>query len=513
MAFLPSVLPASDPYRRIREEIEGGLQNHARALKIAGKCLDYYNARFALYPVRPYGDGTDPAKYPRYSLVMQCAVNTLTSSLYKGSPVRTLTDQAAATEWLNTVYRANGADSLWQHADQLSTAADYAAFQVVPTADPLRPVRILLWDASQLVVWTDPDDQTQPIAVGVLDKYNEQRRCRLWTAETVTTFTTQELGPKQTAGGRDFRQIKQRENDLGFLPFSFVHFAMPLTDFHTSGPGEYLMNVNEGMNLLLTQGLDRVRFNLNPPIVMQGVSLGWAPPSSPIQPGDVWHLATDKDASGDLAKAEADYLEADTSCITAGWEDFENYLDHVLQMVRVPPAVVRMIQDSARSGVSIIAEQAPLVSWAESRQRPFTHYERQLAQLVCRVGSMHLGAQEDAELRATAGDLEAAADDPQLNIRWPDMYPRMPGPETDQADQWLLDNGLASRTTVLMRRTSMTREEAEAHLEEIAEDLRRERQIYSDVMPVPMSGTETREQMALEQEANADDEPAEVGES
>jgi hypothetical protein len=47
----------------------------------------------------------------------------------------------------------------WQQADRLATAADAAAFQVVPSKEPHRPVRIQIWDASQIVTWLDPDDQ------------------------------------------------------------------------------------------------------------------------------------------------------------------------------------------------------------------------------------------------------------------------------------------------------------------------------------------------------------------
>ena len=54
--------------------------------------------------------------------------------------------------------RRNAADALWQEADRMAAVSEVAAFQVGATADPGRPVRIQLWDASQFCVWEDPDD-------------------------------------------------------------------------------------------------------------------------------------------------------------------------------------------------------------------------------------------------------------------------------------------------------------------------------------------------------------------
>jgi hypothetical protein len=149
-----------------------------------------------------------------------------------------------------------------------------------------------------------------------------------------------------------------------------------------------------------------------------------------------------------------------------------------------------MVQDSARSGVSIIAEQAPLILWAQSRQRPFAHYEECLARLVLTVGALHLSNQAGETLatlpetvKASVSDLEEAAYDPQLTLRWPKMYPDMPGPDQDASDDWLLQHQMASRTSLLMRRENMTRDEARKYLEEIAEDLDIEDRLMAGVGP------------------------------
>jgi hypothetical protein len=100
-----------------------------------------------------------------------------------------------------------------------------------------------------------------------------------------------------------------------------------------------------------------------------------------------------------------------------------------------------------------------------------------------RVGAKHLGAQEFDGYKVTASKLEAAAAQMVMTLRWPDMWPDIPGESRDKSDQWLLDNGLTSRTKVLMERDNLTREEAIAELEEVAEDLERERELFGEPEP------------------------------
>ena len=106
-----------------------------------------------------------------------------------------------------------------------------------------------------------------------------------------------------------------------------------------------------------------------------------------------------------------------------------------------------------------------------------------MAKLVLTIGAQHLGAQADREYRVTARDLEAVAVEPELTLHWPSLYPRIPGTDADQADQFRLDHGLVSRTMLLMERENLSREEAEERLEQIAEDLTRERELFSEALP------------------------------
>jgi hypothetical protein len=479
-----------DLLKDIDSEIRAGLTNERARLDDALFNLEFYNGDFSRFPPKPNAGRRD--SLPRTSLVMQRICRTLTANLYKRGPTRKLKPPKgvaagpydAATEWLEHCYRCNGADALWQESDRLSCAADVAGFQVRKTPDPAKPVEILLWRANEIVVWVDPDDQKKPIAVATLDLYNHQRRLRLYTAETMTTYMTDQWTQTTlSAGATAYKFVSEKPHDYGEVPFTFVHFNFPTCEFQTPGIGTYLRSVNEGINLGLTLGFDSIRYNLVPILLFKNVAAGFTPKL--VQPGDIWDLPGRGDGEDGLAEPGAEYLQADSSFVAASWDDLKSYLDHVLEMVGVPPNTIRMETTGAESGVAIIAEQTPLILWAESRQRPFASYEDHLAKLVLSVGAKHLGKQEYSEYRATATQLEAVAAEPGLVLRWADMYPRIPGQTTDLADQWRLDNRMASRTTLLMEREQLTREEAESKLEEIAEDLIREQELFQAAEPEP----------------------------
>jgi hypothetical protein len=482
----------TDLGKSIDDEIRSGLKNEAARLDDALYNLEFYRADFSRFPPRNPAAQYDAQRYVRTSPVMRRVVQTLTNNLYARGPSRALkapdgadeSAYAAASDWLNAIYRVNSLDAVWQEADRMAAVGDFAGFQVKGTRDPRKPVRILLWRANELVVWLDPEDPLVPVAVATLDLYDNQRRLTLWTAAEIRVFLTKKWNPGQPNAATAYEEIgRPRPNPYGLIPFSFAHFEFPVCYFHTDGPGTNLRELNDGLNFAHTEGFDCVRYNLRPVVVGKNVRAGWRPPA-PITPGDYWDLpAMDEEVD---ARQEVDYLQADSSFVAAGWDDAQSFLDHCLSMHGVPPSTVRLVQDAARSGISIVAEQIPLILWAESRQRPFSHYEDNLAKLVLTIGAKHLDAQDFDEYRATAGQLATVADEPCLVLRWPSMYPKLPGEERDRGDEWLLTNKLRSRTQILMERESLTREEAERQLEETAEDLKREQEIFADLTPAAL---------------------------
>jgi hypothetical protein len=473
----------------IKDEIVGGLQCERTRLDDAMFNLEFYEGDFSRFPPRSPGQAYDSRRYFRNVPIMQRIVNVLTDHLYASGPVRVIADQPEATEWLENIYRRNTIDALWQAAEQMSGVTSLAAFQVEASEDPFCPLAICLWDGSQLCVWTHPDQPLEPLAVATIDLYDYQRRVRLWTETEMTTYVTEKWNPGIGNAATAYRQEGPPvPNPYGVIPFSFVHWRKPVRDFWTTSPGTRLRAMNDGLNFFLTEHFDCVRYNTRPVIVLKNVRAGWRPPK-PIKPGDVWDLPADEDSEGD-AKQTADYLQADPGFIMAGWEDANHFIDLALECDGVPPATFRLVQDAAASGIQVVVEQIPLIAWATKRQRQFQCYETELAKLVFRIGAVHLGTQDFRAYQLTGQMLQKAADDPLLTLRWPSMWPDIPGDDRDRGDQWLLDNGMSSRTMLLMRRDRLTRQEAEAKLEEIAEDLERERELFAEHPPQ----TETTEE-------------------
>ena len=148
--------------------------------------------------------------------------------------------------------------------------------------------------------------------------------------------------------------------------------------------------------------------------------------------------------------------QANLSFIEQEWADLQHYIEHTLECLGVPPAAYRQVQSSAKSGAALMAEQISLIESAKGKQMPFSHYEEQLAQLCFDVFAAYYGGDK--------------LDYVTLTIKWPDLWPSLPGPERDRADQWDLDNDLTSLIGLLVKRDNMTREEAVAHLEQVAAD-------------------------------------------
>jgi hypothetical protein len=135
-----------------------------------------------------------------------------------------------------------------------------------------------------------------------------------------------------------------------------------------------------------------------------------------------------------------------------------------MELEGVPPSTVRMVLD-ARSGVSILAEQAPLLGWTECRRRPFAHYELCAIQRLLQITSAHLRNHGQDSAR-----FDAAALDPGLALHWPRLYVDLPGPERDRADGTRLQWGLVSLLDIVQERDDCTREQALDTLKRVKAD-------------------------------------------
>ena len=477
----------------IHQEILAGLPNSRERRDRALRNHEFACGDFSRYPSRAV-DASDGRRYERTSLFMARVVGALSSLLYREGPRRAVVDQPDVTEWLNAIYRSNNVDALLQQADRSTFVADVALIQVEPSADPDCPIKLRLWDAAWVDVWVDPDEPCRMAAVATIDTYDQRRRLRLWTEEEVREYTTRKYDETtRTAGATAYTLQSATPHGLGCLPFASIHYDVPTYQFWSPGPGDVLAETNDWINKRLTDMFDSVRANLDPVMILKHVESGWAMPKA--KPGTVINPPARMTAAGEaMGEPGAEYIQADPSFVAAGWDDMTYAIDHCLEMAGVAPSEVRMVQDATRSGAAIVAEQIPAVSRAKARQRKAAAEEDRLAEVVLRVGSAHLGSpanvvvtqsQPEGEasetplpVRVSPAQLLAAAEDLRLVLHWPDLWPRIPGTESDQADQWMLDNGLVSRTQLAMARYHLTEEEATAYLETVAKQTDRERMMF-----------------------------------
>ena len=208
--------------------------------------------------------------------------------------------------------------------------------------------------------------------------FDETKRFQLWTKEAYLTFRTQKLNIGQTAGGRIafFVEEESGENPYGCLPFSFVHYQMPVREFWTPSPGDGIVQNNEYLNAQMSDVAYAVSLYACPQVFAYNVRGDWKPI---IRPGGMSHVPGEaaKQSQGLEPRLEALNLPVD---IQGQWLHIDNTRNVVYEDNGIPLSEVRMGSSSPVSGVAIIGEQAPLLTRAKLRRSLFRHFECEASQ-------------------------------------------------------------------------------------------------------------------------------------
>ena len=462
--------------KEIEREIEAGLPNQVGRMRDAYDCLRYQMARFEEYPTRHKDMRYRSPSVRRTSRIFGRIADILTMHLYKQQPTRKLSDKLVS-EWLERVYRRNYMGPKLRRADLLTLVGGFCALQFAGSTDPRTPIDVNLWGAEQLAFWVNPEDPSKVEAVATVDFQDNTRRLELWTREQIVTYETTKGMIHPGFGSTTFR-LASREgkparrpnpykdvNGEGIIPFEFAHWTFPVTDFETNSPGLNLKELNQGVNERLDILGDSIYFNCRPIGVAEGVADGWAPPAE-LRPGDFLALpAGDMDLGGNGPVPTLRYLMPDLEYVSKDWEDQNAFLDHTLEMWGVPPALIRMVQTGARSGVAIQAEQLPILGWVEGRRTDWACYEERFAEKGCQVAEAHL---TNSGLDRDAAILRETLDEWQFSLRWGQLHIQLPGPERDAADDWRIGHGQVSLIGIKQEREGLTEEEALEALAKVA---------------------------------------------
>lgn len=456
-------------------EIESGLTNSSRRRDHARFNLEFSKLEFERHPTKNRDGRFQSDATRRCSAIFRRVIDVLTMHMYRQAPTRRLPDPTV-TEFLARVYKRQAMRARWKRADELTLIGGYAGFQFAGDEDPQSPVKINLWAAHELEVWTDPNDPREPFAVCTIDLADNQRRYRLYTEDKIYTWETSKGLQHEAQGGTLPKMVgRPKDNpyrtprtdddpEKGIIPFSFAHWWFPAEEFSTESPGDFLKLANECTNERLDRLGDSIPYNARPIGLAIGVDETWMPPRQ-IKPGDFIALPAQADVAGNGPVPTLSYLLPDLSYIEADWADLDKFINHTLDMLGVPEAMIRMVQSDAKSGLAIQAEQMPIVQWVEGRRGDWQDYEEDAARTCLIVAESHL---REHGYAAEAANIQGTLQDWEFSLRWPSLYQQLPGPDKDRADDWRLQKGIADIVTILKEREGWTEEECFEYLEQLA---------------------------------------------
>ena len=508
--YMPLGEDATDLDRQIDQAALAGFPNEQDRLCDCRYVMDFYERRGANHAEKWYGEPESSWRWrpKKHYAVTRRVVDILCSHLYSPGPTRSIADDDATNEYLESVYRDNLINAFMQRADAASTMLGIAAIQATPsgealkaTGDVLKPIKLQLWGYDQLILYPDAVDCTEIDHVVTIDTMDQRTRYTWWTDEFIRTYLTDKDDASQrmssivrTTGGRATRFIPEMSgaNPYGRLPFAFVHYELPTNGYMTCGIGEYLAQINAIIDDEASQLAFAVKKFLAPKGLMFDTDPAFKDVSTPM--GEFLRVASEQGSVDHTVNARLEYLQAQVD-FQGGQDHINHTITTALQTLGVPESLYRLNQSTLPSGAAQVAEQQPLVDYSEARQEPFKRYETKIAEMILAVGGTYYG---DASL------VKASTDGVNLTCRWPAVTIRTPGPEQDAQDADSIATDKESLLDVVQRRFKLSsKDEAYEHLEQVAEDNERIRALGLGPLAAEDRAAEQANQMAKQQAQDA----------
>lgn len=466
-------------------EIIAGVPNERERISDALRNLDFLYMRNKFYiPMHASEAQIDYEYRPkRIVTLVSRVIDVLTQHLYNPGPTRRLDNDEQLDSVLQAIFTNNHINDLMQSAEALSLLNSVSAFEIQATGDPADPIKIVPWGAEEFVAWVYPNDPTRVFSLATIERSNGKSRYKYWTPEAIQEFETEGYNLSVTSGARVAKPItKPYRNPYGILPFSFVHARPPVRDFWTPGIGDLITACNQWIDVELSNAANGARYYANPIPCAYNVDATWSPK---YRAGAFMHIPAMAPSSVDgkpQAEPKLEYLSANLN-FSGIWEDISNHINTVLDGLGIPQTSYRMVDVSAQSGIAIIAEQAPLLTWAKKRQPAFIRYEKNLVRTILQV------MQASYDFPDGGKAVEDSLADLKYTVTWGEPEIPIPGPDRDQADEFELQNGLTSEVQIYMRRHGATREEALQAMARFAQDRAELLKIQRDhgLMPSVMS--------------------------
>lgn len=328
------------------------------------------------------------------------------SQLYRRPVERSLKPES---ERIRRVWARNPMDRLLLTLDRMARLQGVAAVRVSYEDGE---VRYWPWSAERLNVLPDPDAPDRPLAVIALAA-GDGSIAHVWTADRVA----------EVSGGR---VVLEQEHGLGRVPFAFVHDRMPLDGFFVEGRGRSLAYANAEFNAKLSE--------LSHTVAMQGFGV-----MEIINPDPAQHIAVGParairfNVGGD--EPFGVNFKSPNAPIRELIEDLEFFLRTLLKTQRIPDSVLSVHVGANVSGVSVLAQQSPVLEDRVERQQVFRAFEQELVDVTSAVLREH----------------EGAAIEPRVHVNYPEPQLEQNAAERMSVDDWRLRNGLVSAPELMRR--------------------------------------------------------------
>ncbi|WP_165063449.1 hypothetical protein [Paludisphaera rhizosphaerae] len=439
----PPDRPLTDYESSIYRECLAGFPMEQERISEDVRTLAYYALDGGQFVSRNAGDD-DHISIESTGLTKRC-VDILTSLSYSPPPSRQILDDEASDKFLNEVYQDNKINSLLHRADVYAHLLGFAAVEAVPAVS-LKPVRLYLWNASELIVRGDEDDCTAIGHVITRDTTPDGKiRLTWWSRDFRIVFVGRNSGGFVTSGGRSTQEVARTINPYGRLPFGFIHHQLPVSELTTPGVGEWLADQEAAIDEKRYQLSLGMKKYLLPKAWVGGVTAQWQPTDVV---GEFMRMPAELLVEGS-SQPNIGYLQAQLS-VDQAEAHIDSSVDRTLTAIGVPLSIYRMDQTSTISGDAIEAEQKPLVDYTRARQETLKVCENDVAEAVLAVGGAWLKRPELSK----AGQGGA-----NLTVSWPEDIVQIPGVDQDTQDANAIAAGYQSTIDVIRRRYRLSSDE------------------------------------------------------
>jgi hypothetical protein len=331
------------------------------------------------------------------------------SQLYRRPVERTIHSDMRLLERVQQAWHRNPLDRLLLGVDRMARLQGVAAVRVSYEDGE---VRYWPWPAHRLVVLPDFDRPDTPAAV-IAFTAGDGSLAHVWSDSRVSTV----------AGGRI---LTEEEHGLGRVPFAFVHDRLPVDGFWVEGRGRSVAYANAEFNAKLSE--------LAHTVAMQG--FGVMEIVNP-DPGQQIAIGPNRAIAFSVSGNEpfGVNFKSPNAPIRDLIEDLEFLLRTLLKTQRIPESVLSVNVGANVSGVSVLAQQTPVLEDRVERQQAFRVFEQDLLDVTSAVLREH----------------EAIGGIAQVQVNYPEPQLEQNATERMNVDDWRLRNGLITPWEIMRR--------------------------------------------------------------